>query len=166
MQSKIYLTVILSVTEKRVSIFHATVSMTGSLSLQDALVEAYMSSPESLLGQSRRTILSKIYSVSRDIRPVSGGQLGFIGITSIPYVFVLRIKKNQNLVGVFTELTLTGTHFKVWFTQARDKWFCCCPFLGHCVEVGGDGLGRQGLFFMIYPQRLWWCWFKRFKSRT
>lgn len=70
--------------EKRVSIFHATVSMTGSLSLQDALVEAYMSSPESLLGQSRRAILSKIYSVSRDIRPVSGGQLGFIGITSIP----------------------------------------------------------------------------------
>lgn len=95
------------------SIFHATVSMTGSLSLQDALVEAYMSSPESLLGQSRRAILSKIYSVSRDIRPVSGGQLGFIGITSIPYVFVLRIKKNQNLMGVFTELTLTGTHFNV-----------------------------------------------------
>lgn len=81
------------------SIFHATVSMTGSLSLQDALVEAYMSSPESLLGQSRREILSKIYSVSRDIRPVSGGQLGLIGITSIPYVFVLRIKKKSKFDG-------------------------------------------------------------------
>lgn len=81
------------------SIFHATVSMTGSLSLQDALVEAYMSSPESLMGQLRRAILSKIYSVSRDIRPVSGGQLGFIGITSIPYVFVLRIKKKSKFDG-------------------------------------------------------------------
>lgn len=94
-----FLAVILSVTEKRVSVFHATVSMTESLSLPDALVETYMSSnsQESLLGQLRREIRSKIYSVSSDIRPVSGGRLGFIRVTSIPYVFVLSIKNSKIL---------------------------------------------------------------------
>lgn len=48
-------------------------------------------SQESLLGQLRREIRSKIYSVSSDIRPVSGGRLGFIRVTSIPYVFVTSI---------------------------------------------------------------------------
>lgn len=73
--------------DKRVSIFHAAVSINGNISLPDALVETYMSSSIqefSFLGQLRGEIRSKIFSVSRDIRPVSGGKLGFIRVTSIP----------------------------------------------------------------------------------
>lgn len=81
------------------SIFHAAVSINGNISLPDALVETYMSSSIqefSFLGQLRGEIRSKIFSVSRDIRPVSGGKLGFIRVTSIPYVFVLSITKIKN----------------------------------------------------------------------